>query len=53
MHFRLHSANHSVEFLPALESTRDIVINCLQEVVMSTKEFPRVERELFPEFKQR
>lgn len=48
---RLLCSNNSVDFSPSLEDTRQILINCLQEIVLSTKQFPRVEQEILPEVK--
>ena len=51
LNLRLQCTNNSVEFSPSLEATRQILTNCLQEIVLSTKEFPRVEQEILPEVK--
>jgi hypothetical protein len=38
-----------VSFSPTLKEAKDLIIRCLQEIVLSTKEFPRIEHEIFPE----
>lgn len=38
-----------VEFSPPLEQTKDAIMECLKGIVESTHEFPRIEKELFPE----
>ena len=53
LNLKLHCANQTVEFLPPLEQTREILVSCLQEIVMNTKEFPRVEEQLLAEKKTR
>ncbi|XP_059095302.1 dynein axonemal heavy chain 3-like [Tigriopus californicus] len=53
LNLKLQPAHQSVEFQPSLDRTHEIISRCLQEIVMATKEFPRVEQELFPEMKGR
>ncbi len=50
---RLLSSGGSVAFSPSLSAARESIIHSLQEIVMTTKEFPRVERNLFPELKDK
>ena len=40
-----------VQFSPPLERTKEIMINCLKEIVENTQKFPRIEKEIFPEYK--
>ena len=40
-----------VQFSPPLEKTKEIMIICLKEIVENTQQFPRIEREIFPEYK--
>ena len=40
-----------VQFSPPLEKTKEIMINCLKEIVENTQNFPRIEKEIFPEYK--
>ena len=40
-----------MEFSPPLEETKETVMECLRAIVDSTHNFPRVEKELFPELK--
>ena len=40
-----------VLFSPPLEETKEIMINCLKEIVENTQEFPRIEKEIFPDYK--
>ena len=40
-----------VEFSPPLDETKKTIIECLRCIVDSTHNFPRVEKELFPELK--
>jgi hypothetical protein len=47
----LLAKNGPVEFFPPLSETKEIIIRCLQEIVASTQNFPRIEKELFPEMK--
>jgi hypothetical protein len=42
-----------VEFSPPLPETKEIIISCLQEIVKSTQNFPRIEKELFPGMKKK
>eukprot|EP00095_Tigriopus_kingsejongensis_P002576 maker-scaffold274_size229011-snap-gene-1.23 protein:Tk02576 transcript:maker-scaffold274_size229011-snap-gene-1.23-mRNA-1 annotation:"hypothetical protein LOTGIDRAFT_210054" len=51
LNLSLQSAHQKVEFNPSLEDTHDIITSCLQEMIMVTKEFPRVEQELFPDMR--
>lgn len=53
LNLKLQSSHQRVEFHPSLDQTHEIISRCLQEIVMATKEFPRVEQELFPEMKGR
>ena len=48
---RLLAKKGPVEFQPSLSETKEIMISCLQEIVESTQNFPRIEKELFPEMK--
>ena len=41
-----------VEFSPPLDETKKTIIECLRCIVDSTHNFPRVEKELFPELKR-
>ena len=41
-----------VQFSPPLERTKEIMINCLKEIVENTQKFPRIEKEIFPEYKE-
>ena len=40
-----------VLFSPPLEKTKEIMINCLKEIVENTQQFPRIEKEIFPDYK--
>ena len=40
-----------VQFSPPLDQTKEIMINCLKEIVENTQNFPRIEKEIFPEYK--
>ena len=51
--FRLQCSDNGTEFSPSLEETREIIISCLQKIVLCTKEFPRIEQELLPELRGR
>ena len=42
---------NGVLFSPPLEETKEIMINCLKEIVENTQEFPRIEKEIFPDYK--
>lgn len=48
---RLLAKNGPVEFSPSLEETKAILVECLNEIVQSTHQFPRIEKELFPEMR--
>ena len=41
-----------VQFSPPLDQTKEIMINCLKEIVENTQNFPRIEKEIFPEYKE-
>ena len=45
------SSQEGVQFSPPLEQTKEIMINCLKEIVENTQNFPRIEVEIFPEYK--
>lgn len=49
----MQCSNRGTEFSPSLEETREIIVACLQQIVLCTKEFPRIEQELLPEMKGR
>ena len=53
LYFRLQCSNRGTEFAPSLEETRSIIVACLQQIVLCTNEFPRIEQELLPEMKGR
>ena len=40
-----------VQFSPPLEETKQIMVNCLKEIAENTQKFPRIEKEIFPEYK--
>lgn len=44
-------SGQGVQFNPPLEDTKEIMINCLKEIVENTQSFPRIEKEIFPEYK--
>ena len=50
---RLQCSNRGTEFSPSLEETREVIISCLQQIVLCTKDFPRIEQELLPEMRGR
>ena len=41
-----------VEFSPPLEETKQKIIFCLKHIVENTHNFPRIEKELFPELRR-
>ena len=41
-----------VQFSPPLAETKTIMINCLKEIVENTQKFPRIEKEIFPEYQE-
>ena len=41
-----------VEFSPPLEETKQKIIFCLKHIVENTHDFPRIEKELFPELRR-
>ena len=43
--------DEGVQFSPPLERTKEIMMNCLKEIVENTQKFPRIEKEIFPEYK--
>lgn len=49
---RLEQRGGKVEFVPSLEETWQILVECLKEIVASTERFPRIETELFHEMAQ-
>ena len=51
VHISLVAGEDGVQFSPPLEKTKEIMINCLKEIVENTQQFPRIEKEIFPEYK--
>ena len=51
VHISLVVGEDGVQFSPPLEKTKEIMINCLKEIVENTQQFPRIEKEIFPEYK--
>ena len=51
VHISLVAGENGVQFSPPLEKTKEIMINCLKEIVENTQQFPRIEKEIFPEYK--
>ena len=52
VHISLVAGEDGVQFSPPLEKTKEIMINCLKEIVENTQNFPRIEKEIFPEYKE-
>ena len=52
VHISLVAGENGVQFSPPLEKTKEIMINCLKEIVENTQQFPRIEKEIFPEYKE-
>ena len=50
VHISLVAGEDGVQFSPPLEKTKEIMINCLKEIVENTQQFPRIEKEIFPEY---
>ena len=50
VHISLVAGENGVQFSPPLEKTKEIMINCLKEIVENTQQFPRIEKEIFPEY---
>ncbi len=49
--FRLLEQDGVVRFSPSLAETKVCIMECLRVIVESTHNFPRIEKELFPEMK--
>ena len=49
LNIKLLAKDGKVEFSPSLEETKVMMVDCLKEIVRNTQNFPRIEKELFPE----
>ena len=49
---KLQEKNGVVQFSPSLEKTKEIIVSCMKHIVDQTHDFPRIEKELFPELRK-